>query len=127
MKFDRFPTIVADDLFARSLFAKSERCVVDSPPFIVEAPFDVKSLIRQRTRIYFGNLEFNAQASLADLPGAKELTAPWWQPVANQPALLLRALPYLAINSIAKLRARKIFNSNREVPWSKDNSTRIIR
>jgi Glycosyl transferase family 2 len=123
-RFDAFPPIIADDLFARNLFLRTERRVVATDPFVVQAPYDLRSLVMRRTRIYAGNMEVAADPTLGALPGGRERTAPWWRALVEHPRLLPKAVPYLAVNAVAKLRARRLVRGARPVAWGRDDTTR---
>ena len=47
-RFDRWPAIVNDDLFARALFTRAERRVVGTEPFVVQAPYSTRALVKRR-------------------------------------------------------------------------------
>jgi glycosyltransferase involved in cell wall biosynthesis len=123
-RFDEFPPVIADDLFARNLFARAERRVVATDPFVVQAPYSLRALVRRRTRIYAGNMEIAAHPTLGALPGGREHTAPWWRALVDHPRLLPKAVPYLAVNTIAKLQARRLVRGSRPVAWGRDETTR---
>ena len=123
-RFDRFPDVIADDLFARNLFRRSERRVPDTDPFVVQAPYNVRALTRRRIRIYAGNLQIAAHPELGRLPGGKEPSEPWWRSVLRCPSLLPAALPYVAVNTVAKLQARRLVRGARPVAWGRDDTTR---
>ncbi len=57
-RFDKFPSIVGDDIFVRGQFDKEERETLQSITSTVFAPRRIKELIAIRSRIYYGNAEF---------------------------------------------------------------------
>ncbi len=123
-RFDHFPDVIADDLFARNLFRRSERRVPDTDPFVVQAPWSVRALVRRRVRIYAGNMQIAAHPELGRLPGGQEPSEPWWRAVLRRPSLVPAAVPYLAVNTVAKLQARRLVRSARPVAWGRDDTTR---
>ena len=125
-RFDAWPDIVADDLFARALFTRAERRVVGTEPFVVQAPHTVRALVRRRQRIHAGNMQVDADPVLRDLPGRREGSGPWWRAVVERPALAPSAVAYATINAVAKLRARRELRSRGAIAWNRDETTRTM-
>lgn len=123
-RFDRFPPIVADDLFARVLFRRDERRIVPTEPVVVEAPHTVEALVRRRTRVYAGNSQVSAHPELGRLPGLAERRGPWWRAVLDNPRLAPNAVPYVVINTVAKLSARRAAQRAAPIAWGRDETTR---
>jgi glycosyltransferase involved in cell wall biosynthesis len=123
-RFGRWPDIVNDDLFARVLFTRDERRVVGSEPFVVQAPYSVRSLVKRRTRIHAGNMQAAVHPDLCDLPGRRESSGPWWRAVVDDPRLAPAALPYAAINGVAKVNARRQLKAAGPIAWNRDETTR---
>jgi glycosyltransferase involved in cell wall biosynthesis len=123
-RFGDFPPVVADDLFARVLFRRDERRVVPTEPVVVEAPRTVRALVRRRRRVYAGNMQVAADPELGALPGLGERRGPWWKAVAANPRLAPAAVPYVVINTIAKLQARRDLRGSAPVAWGRDETTR---
>jgi hypothetical protein len=123
-RFDEFPEVIGDDLFVRNLFGRAERRVVPTDPFVIQAPRTLRALIRRRVRIHAGNIEQASRPELAALPGARERSSPWWRAVVSRPWLAPKAVPYAAINAVAKLRAQRLMRSSAEVGWGRDETTR---
>jgi glycosyltransferase involved in cell wall biosynthesis len=123
-RFDRFPDVIADDLFARNLFVRDERRVVATDPFVVQAPWSLRALVRRRIRIHAGNMQIAAHPELNQLPGGRERSAPSWRAVVDHPRLAPKAVPYGAVNAVAKIAARRLVRSSRPVAWSRDDTTR---
>ena len=124
-RFERFPDVIADDRFARNLFRRSERRVPSTDPFVVQAPWSIGALVRRRVRIYAGNLQIAAHPELGRLPGAGETTEPWWRAVIRRPSLWPAPVPYVAVNAIAAVRARRLVRRARPVAWGRDDTTRV--
>lgn len=123
-RFGDWPDIVNDDLFARALFTRDERRVVGTEPFVVQAPWSVRSLVKRRTRIHAGNMQAATHPELRDLPGLHESSGPWWQAVVDEPRLAPAALPYAAINGLAKVNARRQLRAQGPIAWNRDETTR---
>ena len=56
-RFDVFPDMVADDLFAARVVEPSEVIIVPCPPVVISVPRDVRSLVRTLARAHNGNRE----------------------------------------------------------------------
>jgi glycosyltransferase involved in cell wall biosynthesis len=123
-RFDRFPDVIADDLFVHNLFARDERQTPATDPVVVEPPRSLRSLLRRRTRVYVGNMQVAADPALAALPGADDRGTAWWRVVLARPSLVPAAVPYVAVNSVAKLRARRVARRAGPVAWGRDDTTR---
>lgn len=120
-RFDRFPPMIADDLFVDSLFAEGEKSAAELE-VIVEAPRRTRDLVARLVRVRRGN----SQMRVTDLGGAqlKVRRSDRWawlrDVVAPEPQLAFAAIPYVAITVTAELLARRA----RSDGWGKDYSTR---
>lgn len=123
-RFDRFPDVIADDLFARNLFARSERAVVPTEPFLIQAPWTLGALVRRRIRIDAGNRQLAALAGLPPQPGAGERVAPWWRAIVDHPRLATSAVIYAGVNLVATAVARRRSRRDRSIGWGRDTTTR---
>jgi hypothetical protein len=123
-RFDRWPAIVNDDLFARALFTRAERRVVSSEPFVVQAPYSTRALVKRRARVHAGNMQAATHPDLRDLPGRRESSGPWWRAVADNPRLATAALPYAVINGLAKVDAKRRLRGDGGIAWDRDETTR---
>jgi glycosyltransferase involved in cell wall biosynthesis len=56
-RFDEFPDLIGDDLFAARMVAPHEIVVVDTEPVVVHAPRGTRPLLRILKRVYRGNQE----------------------------------------------------------------------
>jgi glycosyltransferase involved in cell wall biosynthesis len=123
-RFDRFPDVVADDLFVRNVFTRDERRAPATDAVLVEAPHTLAALLARRIRVYAGNAQVAADPELSRLPGGREPRTPWWKVVARRPALIPAATVFVAVNGVAKLRARRLGRRGRAVAWGRDETTR---
>lgn len=62
-KWDCFPEVIADDLYARSHFAKHETAVLDNVSFSTAAPDSIRGTLRMLTRWRRGNVQLSRLAS----------------------------------------------------------------
>lgn len=112
-RFERFPEIVADDMFLDAVIGPDEKLEIDSAVRVV-APRRSRDLIRRLARARAGNEEFWRFVSAAP-PGFPALvgavTGPrissWLRDVVwRSPRLLPAALCYLVITALAEIRRR---------------------
>ena len=129
-RFAHFPDLAADDLFVQRLFAPTERVTV-AGHFEIQAPRDVRNLVRVRTRIARGNAELAVAGGAVDPPSgigdgfaattggtARALCAL----VARRPRLLPAAVVYTAVVALARRRAATAGRAQSR--WHRDESTR---
>lgn len=125
-RFGEFPDVVADDLFVSRHFADDERVVVGEHTFTVQAPRDLRSLIRVRTRVAAGNarLTHGAGAGVkpeADLSSSTGNTAQALITLCLQhPGSTRDALTYVLVTALARWGARRSPTG----VWLTDTSTR---
>lgn len=119
-RFDRFPTLTADDQFVAQQFSPAERACLADCTFTVHPPRTLVALLGNRTRIYRGNREL-AESGLAahDPPGGagRALAAMATRP-ANWPGLAV----YVPVNLLAKRRAARPSKG-----WERDDTSRPPR
>ena len=122
-RFGEFPDIIADDAFVRFHFAKAERIRVATAFSQVEAPRDLQSLVRVRTRGRIGGYQLRAQfpeirASDRRSPGRLLMF------LLGRPDLWFDLPWYVAITLISRLRARLALRSRASHIWARDDSSR---
>jgi glycosyltransferase involved in cell wall biosynthesis len=124
-RFEKFPELTNDDFWVSSLFDTHEQVIDPSARVITRPPRDVRSLIRVRSRIYYGNREVEASG-----PRSRP---PWrgWRNVAyaiRRTRSLGEAgdlVVYIAINIIAKRKALKMARAGSPPAWQRDDSSRL--
>lgn len=120
-RFDEFPDLLSDDLFAQRLFAPDERIVVDGT-FTVSVPRDLRSLLKVRTRVARGNRQL-AQAHQDDdrfaTTGGSTIGA-LGDLVRSQPTKAPAAGLYLGHTALSRVLARR----DSGPAWGRDDSTR---
>jgi glycosyltransferase involved in cell wall biosynthesis len=127
-RFDRFPDIVADDMFIHSLFDPGERVSVPDAEFVDRAPRTLRGLLKIKGRAAAGNFEYRAkyaaQASHADAAnrrrgaGAGALV----RDPSAWPALGL----YTAVYAAAQARGWWKFRFGDLRHWDRDDSARDL-
>jgi glycosyltransferase involved in cell wall biosynthesis len=122
-RFDKFPQVIADDGYIRTLFKSHERTSVNSCFSLVQAPSTIEGLLRIKTRSRLGGYEL-----MRKFP---ELLQNEEKPYGNAllqlvPKILLwpKIAIYLAVNLISRLRARKHARIQGYTGWERDESSR---
>ncbi len=116
-RFERFPSITADDQFVMQQFAGSERRSVFDHTFVVHAPRTVGGLLNMRTRVYRGNAELEASGHAGR--GSPKSAAPTLVGLAQRPGWWPALATYVSINLVAHIRARRA-----SAGWERDLSAR---
>jgi glycosyltransferase involved in cell wall biosynthesis len=120
-RFAAFPDITADDAFVRLQFAPRDRATIPSVQSTVYPPRTLRSLVKIRTRIYYGIAELAARfpelMANADNSNDQALIA-----MLKSPAMWPAVATYLAVNVVARCRAR--LRRNHVSAWSRDLSSR---
>ena len=125
-RFDQWPAIVADDLFANRLFSASERRLVRDATFVVRPPRTLRSLVNVRTRVYTGNMQYAEALRAGKLPGtpAEPASASSYVPALHSPRLWPALGLYVGITAIAKLRAHVRHTLLHRPYWDRDETAR---
>ncbi|MCK9900286.1 glycosyltransferase family 2 protein [Frankia sp. Cpl3] len=123
-RFDRFPAIIADDLFLYRLFAPGERATVDSVHFTVFPARTTRDFIRRKIRVYAGNLEIRRLGQLPAAAAGSE--ASWLSVIVADPRLLTAAPAYFVISTVAKLLGMRKVRRGDLRSWERDDSSRTV-
>jgi glycosyltransferase involved in cell wall biosynthesis len=117
-RFDRFPDMIADDLFLDSLFNQRERVVVGEVAAPVGTPLRTGDLVRRLVRVRAGNAAMRtAQAGVRRADRLSWLT----DVVLPRPWLAPAAVYYVGLTVTAALLARR---RSRATHWGRDESSR---
>lgn len=125
-RFDRFPTLIADDLYLDSLFGPGEKHILTSVRVTVEAPYRTTDLVNRLVRVRRGNAQLRAAASAGRIDASVRTSDKWsWlrNVVAPKPYLVFAAVPYVIVTVLAGSLAR----SRKRTGWGRDSSTRNTR
>jgi glycosyltransferase involved in cell wall biosynthesis len=127
-RFDRFPEMIADDLFLDSQFTDAEKAIAERVQVTVEAPFTTRDLLRRLVRVRRGNAQMRAAAQAGQLrsPVRSADRWAWWRDVVRRDLRLVpAAVPYVALTLTAAVLAR--LRSPDRAGWGRDESTRRAR
>lgn len=123
-RFERFPEIIADDLFVRNLFRADERRSVPEASFTMRAPRSLEDLVKRKTRVFAGNLQLGSAPDPG--AGARRSRVPESLGTVLAKPWLLPALPvYLYVSSRARMRAEARARRGDFATWDRDESTRL--
>ena len=121
--FTEFPNIIADDRYIRALFREDQRIGVKNAVSIINAPTNLNGLIKIKTRSRLGGYEFESRfPELLDNETKAYGTA--FKELAGKFGLWHKALVYLAINLITRIRAGQQSKTKGFDHWERDESSR---
>lgn len=123
-RFDRFPAVIADDGYVRTLFAPDER-ITTNDRVLVHAPRTFTALLRARTRSRLGLYELRMK--FPDRAAAEQATKSYGSALRGalkSPSLWLPAVVYLTVNLLARLRAARQLRDLERYRWERDETTR---
>ena len=124
-RFDRFPELVADDLFLDSLFSGAEKRHVTSYAARVATPRRTDDLVRRLVRVRGGNARMRAAAASGEVatPVRAAARLSWLHDVVlPRPWLAPAAVCYVAITVAAAVSARRAADGG--ATWGRDESSR---
>jgi len=123
-RFDRFPDIVADDGFIRSLFSPEERGVITGCFFVVFPPMNLTDLVRIKTRVKSGNYELKNTFPEMLREGRtrnKNVFFSMFRDLSLWPGLLV----YFCVNLCTHVGGAYRFRFGNKHYWSRDDSSRF--
>lgn len=142
-RLDQFPDVLrllatarhqppADDLFVRNVFAREERGVTSGEPFVLQAPWTMRAILRRRIRMFRANLELSAHPIFRTLPGTAELASNYvlrsvvaeLRAMATDPRRVPDTVVYRGIDILAMVAARWRARVARPVASGRDHTTR---
>ncbi len=124
-RFERFPELVADDLFLDSLFTRTEKRHVTSYAARVATPRRTGDLVRRLVRVRSGNAAMRAAAASGEVtaPVRSAARLSWLRDVVlPRPWLVPAAGCYVAITLVAAVAARRAADGG--AAWGRDESSR---
>ncbi|MEE9254748.1 MAG: glycosyltransferase family 2 protein [Pseudomonadales bacterium] len=123
-RFGAFPDVIADDAYARGHFDSGELVRVNTATSVIYAPERVEDLLQIKTRSRLGTLEL--QEKYPELWARKQAhMKPLIDKAAALPIRVWPAVPiYVALQLLARRRARKLTTSLDSYRWQRDESSR---
>jgi glycosyltransferase involved in cell wall biosynthesis len=125
-RFDRFPELVADDLFLDSQFSREEKTHVNAFSARVATPRRTGDLIRRLVRVRGGNAAMRAAADRGEItvPVRAAARSSWLRDVVlPRPWLAPAAVCYVAITVWAASAAKRAGDGG--AAWGRDESSRL--
>jgi len=122
-RFDRFPSIIADDGYIRRLFKPHERLRVEECRSVVTAPGSLWGLIKIKTRSRLGGYELSEKFPELSQNEPKGYARAVWG-LVRRPALWPALMVYTGVNLIARLRATKMHRWRAHGVWERDDTSR---
>lgn len=120
-RFTDFPEIISDDGFVRGHFKSCEMANIESTKIYIDAPKDITSLIKIKTRSRLGNLQLKSLAVCPLSHDGKYRAVSVRQWLAYNPIDLAI---YTVLQLYIRLRASIQFNHIDEYKWERDSSVR---
>jgi hypothetical protein len=119
-RFDTYPDLLADDLFAEQWFNPSEIVIVESAPAIVTVPRRIRDLFHIARRRYTGNVQIRG------LPDGPPSTAPstlhgLTSAARSGPGAAMDALVFAGIAAAVRMSIAV----SPPAGWSRDESSRV--
>ena len=122
-RFDHFPSIIADDGFARLQFDASERVAVPDVTFTIRIPQTLESLISIKSRVLAGSDElFDLYPELLQQEETNKPAAV--AAVLKRPHLWPSFVVYVAIKRAIRKRVEKKKRTGELGKWDRDDSSR---
>jgi hypothetical protein len=122
-RLNSLPPLLADDLAASLVFMPDERVIVPGARVIVHTPRTAGDLMRRRVRaiVTVSQVEHAEGA-----PGSTARTRPkdLLGIIRQEPRMAPRAVVFLAVTSIARLRAHRAVQRRDYTKWQRDESSR---
>jgi hypothetical protein len=122
-RFDRFPGIISDDGYIRRVFRPHERLCVRECRSIVTAPGSLWGLIKTKTRSRLGGYQLAEEFPELSENEPKDYAGATWA-LARRPTLWPSLFVYMAVNLVARFRARIMQRSHAHDVWERDESSR---
>ena len=120
-RFERFPEVINDDGFVRCNFWNREISNVPDTEIYINAPRDIYSLIKIKTRARLGNMQLEATGQCkvkedkqyGSVMRSRLLSRDWFS-----------TLIYIGIAGIIRIRSKNQFKRLKDYRWEKDLSSR---
>ena len=122
-RFNRFPSIIADDGYVRRLFKPEERLCVRECTSVVTAPSSLWGLIKIKTRSRLGGYELTEKFPELVENEPKDYASAFRQ-LIRRPTIWPAVVVYVGVNIVARLRASKMHRQHAHSVWERDDSSR---
>jgi glycosyltransferase involved in cell wall biosynthesis len=123
-RFGRFPGLTGDDFFVASLFAADEQVIDQNAQVVVRPPADLRSLVRVRSRVYYGNKEGSSDKAKNVSPHRGWRNVTYALRRVRSLGEIFDLFVYVGVNLAAKRMAVKMARSGFSPQWQRDDSSR---
>jgi glycosyltransferase involved in cell wall biosynthesis len=123
-RFGEFPNLFGDDFLVYSLFRTGERVTLTDYQFVIHPPRSFAGLLNVRTRVYYGNAQFEAANIGVEKVDDSTASALGLLKRSRSLRTFAEAMIYLTMNALAKARAVARLKRNRSVKWDRDATSR---
>ena len=120
-RFDSFPDIINDDGYVRCCFESTERQNIANTTIHIQAPKDLYSLIKIKSRARLGNMQLN-HLKLCHKPKEANYRSSLSEKLFSKQFIATSV--YIAIALLIRMRAKSQLNNIDSYTWEKDLSSR---
>jgi Glycosyltransferases, probably involved in cell wall biogenesis len=120
-RFQKFPAVINDDGFVRCQFERHERRNIAGTQIFINAPRNLTSLIKIKTRARLGNMQL-AASNLCTKPDKKPYSRILLDKLMSRDAV--PTIVYVLIASFIRWRAEQQYRHLQTYTWEKDQSSR---
>ncbi|WGZ92633.1 MAG: glycosyltransferase [Candidatus Thiothrix putei] len=120
-RFQKFPAVINDDGFVRCQFERHERHNIAGTQIFINAPRNLTSLIKIKTRARLGNMQL-ASSNLCTKTDKKPYSRILLDKLMSRDAV--PAIVYVFIASFIRWRAKQQYRHLQTYTWEKDQSSR---
>jgi glycosyltransferase involved in cell wall biosynthesis len=117
-RFDRFPDVTADDLFAARIVSADEVTIVGCEPAVVTTPRTARALLRVLSRVYRGNREIRHRMSHLKPRPAWRVGHELLQQ-ARRPSAWVSVCVYAAFSLLGRWKSMRS-----RIVWERDETSR---
>jgi glycosyltransferase involved in cell wall biosynthesis len=125
-RFDKFPSLTADDAFVRLHFEPGERRTVESCRFVVKPPASLLGVIKIKTRGHFGNHELRSEMpELFNNEGPSHRRAILH--MARLPWMWPKLAVYVGVRLASRLMSYRRYYFGNHRAWERDDTSRLAQ
>ena len=118
------PAVMSDDLAVSEAFLPEERAVVSEATVRIQAPTNLRDLLRRRIRVATGNAQLDA-LGIRTTP-ARTTPRTLARIALAKPSRMPKVAVFLAVTVLARSLARRRVRSGDFTTWLRDESSRAV-
>jgi glycosyltransferase involved in cell wall biosynthesis len=120
-RFEKFPDVINDDGYIRCQFKANEISNIKGSEIYIQAPKNLFSLIKIKTRARLGNMQLN-RLGLCTHPAEKAYASSMKSKLFSKD--FVATIVYYSIAIIIRLRAARQYSKINQYTWEKDDTSR---